>query len=431
MGEARRRREAADRQRLARARLARRVGIPAFVALLAVGAVATNQLTAHAGDSSSQAEQARQPRDPNAENHWEPRPEDYVSAYVGGRQEWKRVPLREVEDGQEFTRAGNLYYRNSAGVVAWVRGVQADQLNTTLAPHDRRTHRSPEADDVVEILDTDRSHDRFALLRDVPPDSHVMFMGAVYHAAEIDGYLAIKPTGDVLKRVVRTFKRPHTQIVDLSVQEAGGSPFTISGTPEHPFYVPARGEYVAMGELREGVQLHTAEGTTATVVESTRRTGSFTVYNFEVEDTHNYYVRSADGGPSVLVHNTCKPPTRAELLEQLPERVYAGRVVDPRFNAVKATPADFNPRAYTVKAGDIGGMITSRKHGISPDQAASVRQLSNEDLVKFRFEDPISSHGIQQGIQLTGGHHRTAEIIRRVQAGELPADTKVHLLLHD
>lgn len=69
--------------------------------------------------------------------------------------------------------------------------------------------------------------------------------------------------------------------------------------------------------------------------------------------------------------------------------------------------------------------------GIFPEQAESVRRLSNDELVRFRFEDPISSHGIKGGIQLTGGHHRTAEIIRRVKAGELSPDTELHLLLHD
>ncbi|RDV39150.1 hypothetical protein DV096_00835 [Bradymonadaceae bacterium TMQ3] len=79
----------------------------------------------------------------------------------------------------------------------------------------------------------------------------------------------------------------------------------MSGTPEHPFFVPARGEYVAMGELEAGVMLRTTDGSPARVVGSERRQGSFEVFNFEVEDAHNYYVSSPRGSPGVLVHNTC------------------------------------------------------------------------------------------------------------------------------
>ena len=71
----------------------------------------------------------------------------------------------------------------------------------------------------------------------------------------------------------------------------------------------AAGDYIAMGQLLPGVQLHTADyGAVATVASKSSRKGGFEVFNFEVEDTHNYYVRSQDGGPAVLVHNICLKP---------------------------------------------------------------------------------------------------------------------------
>ncbi|MCW8140504.1 MAG: hypothetical protein KIT58_16520, partial [Planctomycetota bacterium] len=148
------------------------------------------------------------------------------------------------------------------------------------------------------------------------------------------------------------------------------------------------------------------------------------------EGWHTYFVAGELNAPAVWVHNACAP-TRTELLERLPERVYAGRIVDPRFNARMATPKDFNPRAYTIRAGEFEGRMIGHKHGINPEQTAPIRAMSNEDLVRFRFDDPISSHGIKNGIDLTGGHHRTAEIIRRVKAGEMAPDTEIHLLIHD
>jgi hypothetical protein len=48
------------------------------------------------------------------------------------------------------------------------------------------------------------------------------------------------------------------------------------------------------------------------------------------------------------------------------------------------------------------------------------------------MEDPISASQVPNGgISLTGGHHRAAEIARRVTTGQMPADTPVPFLLHD
>jgi len=51
--------------------------------------------------------------------------------------------------------------------------------------------------------------------------------------------------------------------------------------------------------------LRTTDGSLARMVGSERRQGSFEVFNFEVEDAHNYYVSSPRGSPGVLVHNVC------------------------------------------------------------------------------------------------------------------------------
>jgi hypothetical protein len=89
---------------------------------------------------------------------------------------------------------------------------------------------------------------------------------------------------------------------------------------------------------------------------------------------------------------------------------------------------EFNPSIEKVPAKQLESRI-ARQHALNPEQAASVRTMDNAELVRFRAEDPIS---VARGSgKLTGGHHRSAEIARRVAAGELPPDTAVEVLSHD
>jgi hypothetical protein len=59
--------------------------------------------------------------------------------------------------------------------------------------------------------------------------------------------------------------------------------------------------------------------------------------------------------------------------------------------------------------------------------------MSNEELLKFRVNDPMSGNlnVTGDGFSITGGHHRLAEIIQRVKDGRLPADTPIRILFHD
>jgi RHS repeat-associated protein len=91
----------------------------------------------------------------------------------------------------------------------------------------------------------------------------------------------------------------------------------------------------------------------------------------------------------------------------------------------------FNPRVYEMDAGKIH--VNSTMHPTNAIQGGPVGLLSNDELVRFRLEDPISSNGLGAGrsLDVTGGHHRLAEIQRRVDAGLMPPDQKVWVLLHD
>jgi len=61
---------------------------------------------------------------------------------------------------------------------------------------------------------------------------------------------------------------------------------------------------------------------------------------------------------------------------------------------------------------------SSIKHGTNLPQSQSVKTLSNDELVRFYLEDPISGTGGNQ-LSLTGGHHRTTP------------DTMIRILVHD
>ena len=103
-------------------------------------------------------------------------------------------------------------------------------------------------------------------------------------------------TGEIaLKPIVQTFERvaPSTLALTFSNGE------TIETTREHPFYVLDRG-FVQAGELGIGTSIVTRAGPTVSLVSAVAGKAQ-TVYNFEVEDYHTYFV----GQGEVWVHNTC------------------------------------------------------------------------------------------------------------------------------
>jgi len=167
------------------------------------------------------------------------------------------------------------------------------------------------------------------------------------------------------------------------------------------------------------------------------------MYNVEVEDFHTFFVGTP--GNAVWVHNgieglcnIAKPLGKeeaAQLSEKVRYRIVKGDAKGRPFGTPRnqrvPTIEEFNPRVGEINAGDVAGGIKGRKHGIFPDQAEGVAKLSNEDLIRFNPEDPIGGHIQGDGFDITGGHHRLNEIIRRVEAGILPKDTKIRILFHD
>jgi Pretoxin HINT domain len=128
----------------------------------------------------------------------------------------------------------------------------------------------------------------------------------------------------VVATVARTFPRKVDHVFDLTILDvASNTRDVITGTGEHPFYLPERGHYQPLHALAPGMLLLTMEGVHAEVISLEMRRGSFDVYNFEVKGEHNYFVQGSTDPPrSVLVHNQCKP-TRGQQLYPRPH--YAHR----------------------------------------------------------------------------------------------------------
>ena len=127
------------------------------------------------------------------------------------------------------------------------------------------------------------------------------------------------------------------------------------------------------------------------------------------------------------------PDEEAErLLYRVVRRDAKGRAYGTPKHPDPPSIEEFNPRIEEIRAGDVGQKVAEVKHGINPKQGDSVGQLSNEELIRFRIEDPMSATQSPSGdLSLTGGHHRVTEIARRVAAGQLPSETPVPFLVHD
>jgi hypothetical protein len=123
-------------------------------------------------------------------------------------------------------------------------------------------------------------------------------------------------------------------------------------------------------------------------------------------------------------------------LDRLLARIVRGDAKGRKFgtprNPRMPTIEEFNPRIQEVRAGQVEKLVTGTRHGLNPQQQQSVAQLSNEELLQFRLDDPISATVSEGGgLSLTGGHHRVAEIVQRVASGQLSPEAVVEWLIHD
>ena len=142
-------------------------------------------------------------------------------------------------------------------------------------------------------------------------------------------------TGEqALKTVVQLFRNEKDVLVHI---DAAGE--EIQTTLGHPFYVAGKG-WVKAGELKSGDVLKLYDGKEAEINSiSIKESKPVITYNFEVEDSHTYYVTQSD----VLVHNMCSSK------------------FNPKANSSARLKFDNGQIGYVQKSGRYKGKI------ISPD----------------------------------------------------------------
>jgi Pretoxin HINT domain/A nuclease of the HNH/ENDO VII superfamily with conserved WHH len=162
------------------------------------------------------------------------------------------------------------------------------------------------------------------------------------------------------KKVNQTFKKVATQLVMLY---ALGGKLIASPTPEHPFFV--KNTYKPAKELVKGDTLLSKTNNFIVVDKVVAVDSVLDVYNFEVEDSHNYLV----GEDGVLVHNLCNPDADYIL------SIY------PSFNTLRPALSRRNPIANS----EIYDFFVTAKNAIGQTVRINYDKSHLPDLKEFTF----------------------------------------------
>ena len=182
--------------------------------------------------------------------------------------------------------------------------------------------------------------------------SNVCFVaGTLVHLVDRDTEIENVSVGDLvwaenpetnekaLKRVVRTFCNQSDELVQIRTPQE-----EITATPTHPFYVKGKG-WVRAGDLQHGDRLCLRNGkyTQVVLIHRKKLKTTVSVYNFEVEDFHTYYV----GIQGILVHNKCIVEENGVKIESY----YPNDHGNPTHLHVKGggKPTKIGPQGYPVK----------------------------------------------------------------------------------
>jgi hypothetical protein len=238
-----------------------------------------------------------------------PEADEAVQVYDARTGDWFDGDGADLEDGDTFIDDGRVLRVTEDGVE-----VRGDAAVEELAEADstwvaEAAHRLPSGEDWVLVLGASDDAGHW-LLSEVEAGERFAFQGRVFDTSDADGKLAVRGSGDVLARVVDTFVRMAPAVIDAEVSYADGTRDTLTGTPNHPFWVDAVQDYAPLGELEVGTVLHVQGGGEAILLSKTWRQGEFEVFDFEVEGLHNFYVRGeGSDAAGVLVHNSSADET--------------------------------------------------------------------------------------------------------------------------
>ncbi|MFE0733108.1 polymorphic toxin-type HINT domain-containing protein, partial [Streptomyces antibioticus] len=89
--------------------------------------------------------------------------------------------------------------------------------------------------------------------------------------------------------------------VDLTIKGTSGEAEALISTTTHPFWVDSEKAWIEAGDLKPGMRLHTADGTSVTLTATRTFDERQRTHDLTVSDVHTYYVLA--GATPVLVHN--------------------------------------------------------------------------------------------------------------------------------
>ncbi|MCB9682048.1 MAG: hypothetical protein H6733_11340 [Alphaproteobacteria bacterium] len=218
---------------------------------------------------------------------------------------WYAAKAEDVSLGGELRHDGHLFRVDDTGMVDLGSVGVGALADADAAVTEVKQVTEPNGSSWVLVLADEGAAGGHARLSEVVPGARFAFQGRVYEASGGSRVEEARETGEVIGRVVNTFVRTADGAIDVDIAYPDGSVDTLTGTPNHPFWVPAVQDYVALEDLEVGTVLRTYGGAEATVLGLTWKPGEVEVYDIEVEGLHNFFVRGpGSDAPGVLVHNS-------------------------------------------------------------------------------------------------------------------------------
>lgn len=187
----------------------------------------------------------------------------------------------------------------------------------------------------------------------------------------------------VLARVKNTFTKQWHKMVQLVVGQD-----TLLATTNHPFYIPSLTRYLQADSIRKGMQLLALTGTLLTVQSVAAVDTAMTVYNFEVEEQHNYFV----GQEGVLVHNDCIF-TKAGL-KSSPDDAETFDLIDEVINALYPYEPQRSVVTRELKQNLVDNealLLFMRADGVTPPTGLSIKDVRESRLRAWEVLRPLQS----------------------------------------
>ena len=202
----------------------------------------------------------------------------------------------------------------------------------------------------------------------------------------------------------RVFKKTTDRLVRIITGKD-----TIFATPEHPFYVAddindgsKNGNWMSAGSLKTGLKITLVSGLLANVESAFAFDTLATVYNFEVENTHTYYV----GTEGVLVHNQCVSKKQLlALTDEVPNsNNYLSR--DQFFtNAAKDSP-NWDPELERI----VDDIKATRDYDGTKTEAISDRYFKDHYQMT-QLDAKVGSNNGLDGLYIKGTVQNPTEIV--------------------